>query len=72
MDMELEHRYTMLESVNRVNAALNLAIEYLRHGPPSREASLAITNAEQAAMWSTRRLRTREGVEDFSGTDSSD
>ena len=49
-------KYTMGESVSKAVSALNLAIDYLKAGPPSRESSLAITNAEQASMWAQRQL----------------
>ena len=45
---------TAVESATKAMSALNLAIEYLKAGPPSRSASIAITNAEQASMWAAR------------------
>lgn len=50
----MAEKYTAVESATKAMSALNLAIEYLKAGPPSRSASIAITNAEQASMWAAR------------------
>ncbi len=42
------------EAATKAIKAMALAVDYLKEGPPSRSASLAITNIEQASMWANR------------------